>query len=93
VKVIDEEAFAGIAATAVALPEGVTSIGDRAFAGCAALRQIQIPGSVKHIGEGAFDGCAADLLIVGEFDTPAETYARENGIAFQDAEGHEKKPE
>ena len=92
-KVIDDEAFAGIAATAVALPEDLESIGDRAFAGCAALKQIQIPAGVKHIGDGVFDGCPADLLIIGEFDTPAESYAHDNGIAFQDAEGHTERPD
>ena len=39
------------------LPNGVTSIGDRAFWGCTGLASIEIPNSVTKIGEYAFRGC------------------------------------
>jgi hypothetical protein len=42
----------------VVIPEGVTSIGDRAFHGCSSLISIDIPESVKSIGEGAFYKCS-----------------------------------
>ena len=51
--------FAGSGAVRAVIGEGVTGIGDNAFAGCAALKEIVIPDSVTHIGSGAFLGCAA----------------------------------
>ena len=39
------------------IPEGVTSIGDRAFSFCRGLTQINIPAGVTSIGHGAFYGC------------------------------------
>ena len=80
---IEPEAFSGIAAVSVLLPETVTSIGDHAFADCEALRQVIIPESVTTIGENVFDGCGP-LLIVGVSGSTAESYARENDFAFME---------
>ena len=41
------------------IPEGVTSIAERAFSGCSNLTAITIPASVTTIGEYAFSGCSA----------------------------------
>ncbi|MGN0814508.1 MAG: leucine-rich repeat domain-containing protein [Candidatus Coproplasma sp.] len=41
----------------VAIPDGVKSIGDRAFSFCDNLTGITIPNSVKSIGEYAFSDC------------------------------------
>lgn len=41
----------------ICVPDGVTSIGSRAFKGCSNLTSIHIPGSVRHIGGGAFSDC------------------------------------
>ena len=43
--------------TEYTIPEGVTSIGNRAFMSCSGLVSITIPNSVKSIGESAFNGC------------------------------------
>ena len=40
------------------IPDGVTSIGDRAFSGCSGLTSIHIPDGVTSIGGNAFDGCS-----------------------------------
>ena len=42
----------------VTISDGVTSIGDGAFAGCQLLKSIEIPGSVQSIGEYAFNNCS-----------------------------------
>ncbi|HXP60201.1 MAG TPA: leucine-rich repeat domain-containing protein, partial [Dongiaceae bacterium] len=49
---------AGNAATSYALPAGVTSIGDYAFAACRSLASVTIPNSVASIGQSAFYGCS-----------------------------------
>lgn len=43
---------------AVIIVEGVTAIGDNAFAGLSALESVTLPDTVATIGEGAFEGCA-----------------------------------
>ena len=52
-----EEACTSI--TAVAIPEGITSIGDLAFANMAGLTSIELPASLKSIGASAFSHCTA----------------------------------
>lgn len=78
---IEDEAFCGIAAVSVRLPETVTGIGDRAFADCPALRQIIIPTGVTEIDEDAFAGVER-LLIVGVPGSSAEQFAAARGYAF-----------
>ncbi len=43
--------------TSVELPDFVSAIGDGAFSGCGARKEVTIPGGVKEIGEKAFEGC------------------------------------
>ena len=43
----------------VAIPQGVTAIGPRAFSFCTALTDVTIPGSVRRIGDEAFFCCEA----------------------------------
>ena len=44
--------------TEVVIPEGYTSIGDRAFAGCKELRSVKLPSTLETIGKQAFAGCS-----------------------------------
>ena len=44
--------------TGVVIPDGVTSIGDRAFSECTRLTSVIIPEGVTNIGEYAFSKCA-----------------------------------
>jgi len=44
--------------SSVAIPTTVTSIGEGAFEGCAALTSVPIPTSVTSIGKRAFAGCS-----------------------------------
>lgn len=41
------------------IPNGVTTIGDGAFADCTSLISVTIPDSITSIGERAFDGCSS----------------------------------
>lgn len=79
---IEDEAFRGVPAAMVFLPEGVVSIGSKAFAECAALEQIYIPASVTDINADAFDGCKAGLIIYGAEGSEAQRFAGEKGFYF-----------
>ncbi len=47
-------AFSGCGFTTLTIPDGVTTIGMQAFAGCESLTTVTIPSSVTSIGYGAF---------------------------------------
>ena len=76
---IEEEAFAGIAATHIEVQPTVESIGPRAFADCPNLRKIHIPDSVAYVDETALDGCENVIVCGGIY---AESLADRNGFAF-----------
>ncbi|MBE6586397.1 MAG: hypothetical protein E7645_07785 [Ruminococcaceae bacterium] len=52
-------AFANSGLTEITVPDSVTSVGYRAFAGCTALKEIFIPESVLHFGDEVFKDCTA----------------------------------
>jgi len=54
---VSNGAFGFTQLTTVTLKDGVQSIGDYAFAGCAALTSVSIPVSVGRIGNYAFSAC------------------------------------
>ena len=43
----------------LAIPDGVTKIGDSAFANCTQMTKITLPDEITDIGAGAFSGCTA----------------------------------
>ena len=65
----------------IVLPDSLTTIGQEAFADCENLRMVYIPKSVIGIGREAFNNCPR-LTIYGEAGSYAETYARQNELAF-----------
>ncbi len=78
--VIEENAFEGIGATAVIVPDNCTEIKAEAFANCLNLKRILLPKDCK-IDDHAFDGCA-DLVIYAPAGGTTQTWAEENGITF-----------
>ena len=78
---IAEEAFSGIPAKSVKLGSQVSSIGKLAFAECSSLEVIYIPSSVDSIAGDAFSGVKG-LVIFGQSDSRAESFAREKGYVF-----------
>ena len=84
VESIGAEAFADRETlTSITLGNSVTSIYNFAFVGCSSLTSITLSDSVKSIGACAFDGCY-ELTIKGYAGSYAETYAKENGIPFEE---------
>ncbi|MDB4690902.1 leucine-rich repeat protein [Verrucomicrobia bacterium] len=73
--------------TGVSIPGSLAAIGDRAFLGCAELREINFTGDHDYIEEGlviwshAFDGCSK----LASFVLPEYTFVQKIGnYAFQD---------
>ena len=73
-QVIEDGAFEGVAATCVRIPDQVTEIGSRAFAGCPYLMEVSIPASVTSIATDAFDG-SPWVIIVCNPDSYAAAWA------------------
>lgn len=61
---IGKKAFAGTDAWTVEVPNGVTSIGARAFADCSNLQRVTLPATLTDIADDAFAGCPDSLMIV-----------------------------
>jgi hypothetical protein len=85
-KTIGAEAFSGVSATVVYIPDSVTSLGSKAFANCTGLKEIRIPASVTVIPPDVFDGLTSTQLhgitVLGAPGPAAETYAHSMGMKF-----------
>ena len=56
-KSIGVEAFKGCDFKEITIPEGVTVIGDEAFATCESLEYVSLPDSMETLHNGLFSGC------------------------------------
>ena len=82
-------ALAGSDIEEYTVPEGVTDIGDYAFADCAYLEKVTLPRSLRHIGKGAFrgSGLMMDITIPAGVETyDAEAYTTEDGTVHFEGE-------
>ena len=79
---IEDEAFFGIKARRIKLPESVESIGSNAFSNCSNLVGIYIPRECSFIANNAFANSNTDLTIFGYSNSVAEYYARDNDMNF-----------
>lgn len=77
VRIIDDEAFYGIATDKVIIPSEVTSIGNQAFDG-GSFGTITLPESVETIGENTFSGA----VIICTVNSAAYTYAIEHQLQY-----------
>jgi len=82
-KEIEDQAFAGIDASEIYIPEGVEKIGSRIFDGCEGLKIIRMPDSaIAALSEDTFDGCDYISFICESSDGAAKQYAKDHGIAY-----------
>ena len=65
------------------LPDGLETIGSRAFARCSNLQEITIPASVKAIGDDAF---SHEMRIIVEPASYAEQYCIDNNLIYEYSE-------
>lgn len=80
-RIIEAEAFSGVPAKRVRLPEACTQIGAKAFAYCQNLVAIYIPADCTSIATNAFIGID-NLTIFGTDGSYAEFYANKYGFDF-----------
>lgn len=92
VQTIEKEAFRDCTAmTQIAVPKSVATIGDNAFKGDKKLQTIYFRSEnsdeLTSIGADAFPGTdeAGKLVIVAKKGSKAESYAKENGLAFEES--------
>ena len=71
----------GIKSSTYTIPQGIASIGDRAFSWCFSLTSVSIPDSVTSIGDSAFSFCPNLTLTVPRNSYAAE-YAKTNNISY-----------
>ena len=61
---IGPRSFSGTNLQTIYIPEGVTSIGEYAFSGCATLQSVNLPESLKTIGRNAFENTQINRLVL-----------------------------
>lgn len=66
----------------VRIEPGVQALGPSSFSKCSGLTRVDVPASLVSFGGGVFFGCGRQLCLYGAEDTPAQQYAKINGIAF-----------
>ena len=71
--------YSGTAISSVILPEGVETVGERAFADCSALTEVYLPGTVKTVGAEAFAAC--DNIAKVTVDTTFPPAAADNAFS------------
>lgn len=69
VRKIESNTFAGMTSiTSIALPDGVTDIGDSAFLGNTAMRSFSVPRSCTSIGTDAFGGTKLSQVYIPDYN-------------------------
>lgn len=66
----------------VRIEPGVQALGPSCFSKCTSLRRVDVPESLASMGGGVFVGCGKQLCLYGAENTPAQQYARLNGLRF-----------
>ncbi|MBQ4264168.1 MAG: leucine-rich repeat domain-containing protein [Clostridia bacterium] len=66
----------------VRIEPGVQALGPSCFSKCTGLIRVDVPASLVSFGGGVFFGCGRQLCLYGAEGTPAQQYAKLNGVAF-----------
>lgn len=87
---VSPEAFEGVPAKIVYVPDGCTDIGEGAFKDCRELQVIRLPENVE-LSDHVFDGCPSSLVLCGPSGGETEAWALANGFAILAEEAEEKE--
>lgn len=82
VEAVPARAFLNSGINELELPDGCTSIGENAFAGCSSLEKITIPASVTEIADNAFANTGG-AVIYAPSGSAAVEWAIAHGTAYQ----------
>lgn len=65
------DGFSGTKITSIDIPEGVQTIGDKAFQSCEHLKSVSLPSTLKKIDQEAFSGCTSleSIALPSNFET------------------------
>lgn len=66
----------------VRIEPGVQALGPSCFSKCISLVRVDVPASLVSFGGGVFFGCGRQVCLYGAEDTPAQQYAKMNGLKF-----------
>ena len=66
----------------VRIEPGVQALGPSCFSKCTSLMRVDVPASLSSLGGGVFFGCGRQVCLYGAEDTPAQQYAKINGLKF-----------
>lgn len=78
---IGAEAFLGVNAQQISVPEGVTVLNEHAFADCEALLLVILPDSISLIADNAFEGSEQVTLYCSASQSYVQEWAADNGVA------------
>ena len=81
IEIIEDEAFEGTAVETVVFPEGLISIGSRAFENVLDIKDIYIPDTTAYIADSAFS-ITSKLTIHGITGSYAKDWANSHEIPF-----------
>lgn len=79
--VISASAFQGSGVMDVILPEGLLTIGEKAFADCSGLYYVNLPASLTSIAENAFENTTG-VVFVCKQGTAAEAYVKKMKFSY-----------
>ena len=91
IKTAKENAFAGIGADVVYVPDGCAKLKDYAFSACPNLRKIRFPKDCE-IEDAVFYGCAELIAIYAPGGGTTRQWAKDNGVPFMPMDGEGVEP-
>lgn len=79
---VGSEALSGVAAGYIWIPDGTLSLAEDAFKDCPNLKYVRIPGDCEIISAETGGSFPAGIVILGEYDSPADDYAMDHHLRF-----------
>ncbi len=85
-KTVSEAVLAGTSIAAIVIPDGVKTLGDRAFEACTQLHTVLLPSSVKLIEDRAFAHCYNLYEIYCAAPVPPRVVGEDNALVLKNVD-------